>query len=190
MLHIGAPWKTLFTIIRIPHGFQQATTHNWSWSFLFILCLNVCIGFPPPLIVTSQLFPTTLFGIIELWNFMKPGPHSNPNHILNCRGKKRKEKSNNKKALIPKFWGQLWILDKLVRICHMNSFIPFYSDLKSSSLFSENQKADVSIILTHEGKIELMIQLLEVIWISQKRCDMDSRNTKVNNQGNKLKNKN
>lgn len=45
----------------------------------------------------------------------------------------------------------------------MNSFIPFYSDLKSSSLFSENQKADVSIILTHEGKIELMIQLLEVI---------------------------
>ena len=72
----------------------------------------------------------------------------------------------------------------------MNSFIPFYSDLKSSSLFSENQKAAVSIILTHEGKIELMIQLLEVIWISQKRCDMDSRNTKVNNQGNKLKNKN
>lgn len=45
----------------------------------------------------------------------------------------------------------------------MNSFIPFYSDLKSCSLLRENQKADASIILTHEGKIALMIQLLEVI---------------------------
>ena len=30
-------------------------------------------------------------------------------------------------ALILNFWGRLWILSKLVRVGHMNSFPPLYS---------------------------------------------------------------
>lgn len=137
MLHIGVPLKTLFTIIWIPQGFQQVAIHNgWCWWFFFILLLKVWMGFPPTLIVTSQLFTTTLFVIIKLWNFMKPAPHSNPNQILNqAVGKSKAD------VYFSDTWMKYW------------NYAPDF---------------------------------MKVIQISQKNCDMYSRNTKVINRGNKL----
>ena len=34
---------------------------------------------------------------------------------------------NNNQALVPKIWGRLWTLNKLVRVGHMYSFLLFYS---------------------------------------------------------------
>ena len=36
-------------------------------------------------------------------------------------------KKKKSQSLVPKFWGQLWILNKVVRASHIYSFLPFYS---------------------------------------------------------------
>ena len=39
----------------------------------------------------------------------------------------QQQQQQQQQALILNFWGWLWILSKLVRVGHMNSFPPLYS---------------------------------------------------------------
>ena len=39
----------------------------------------------------------------------------------------QQQQQQQQQALILNFWGRLWILSKLVRVGHMNSFPPLYS---------------------------------------------------------------
>ena len=41
-----------------------------------------------------------------------------------------KNNNDNNKALITKFWGWIWILNKLVKVGHVYSFPPFLFHLK------------------------------------------------------------
>ena len=41
---------------------------------------------------------------------------------------------NNNQASVPKYWGRLWILTRLIRVDHLYSFPPFYS-IWSHTLF-------------------------------------------------------
>ena len=53
--------------------------------------------------------------------------------MTNCRGSfifgsaLNTLQQQQQQALILNFWGRLWILSKLVRVGHMNSFPPLYS---------------------------------------------------------------